>query len=229
MRVVMVLTSHSELGNTGEKTGFWLEEFAAPYYAFVDAGADVVIAAPEPGEPPVDPRSSEPENQTEATQRFANDVAAKVKLANPVSLDQVNVNETDALFFPGGHGPMWDLATSDATAQLVEAFYAQGKVIGAVCHGPAALVKAQTPQGDSILKGKKLTGFTNDEEKAVQLDQVVPFALETRLRELGGDFSQADVFQPYVVTDGTLVTGQNPPSSAPTAEAIVKLLSQVPA
>jgi putative intracellular protease/amidase len=229
MRVVMVLTSHSELGDTGEKTGFWLEEFAAPYYAFVDAGADVVIAAPEPGHPPIDPRSSEPENLTDATHRFKHDVAGKAKLANPISLDQIDVSSVDALFFPGGHGPMWDLASSDATAKLVESFYAQDKVIGAVCHGPAALVNAQTSQGDSILKGKKLTGFTNDEEKAVQLDQVVPFALETRLRELGGEFSKADVFQPYVVTDGLLVTGQNPPSSASTAQAIVKLLSQVPA
>ena len=229
MKIVMVLTSHSELGNTGEKTGFWLEEFAAPYYAFVDAGAEVVIAAPEPGHPPVDPRSSEPENLTEATHRFEHDVAGKAKLANPITLGQVNVSEADALFFPGGHGPMWDLASSDATAKLVEAFYAQGKVIGAVCHGPAALVKAQTPQGESILHGKKLTGFTNAEEKAVELDQVVPFALETRLRELGGEFSNADLFMPHVVTDGLLVTGQNPPSSAPTAEAIVKLLNQVPA
>ncbi|MEM9818209.1 MAG: type 1 glutamine amidotransferase domain-containing protein [Cyanobacteria bacterium P01_D01_bin.6] len=229
MQIVMVLTSHSELGNTGEKTGFWLEEFAAPYYAFVDAGADVVIAAPQPGEPPVDPRSSEPENQTEATQRFENDAAAKAKLAHPVTLDQVNIDAADALFFPGGHGPMWDLASSDANAKLVEAFYAQGKIIGAVCHGPAALVKAQTPQGESILQGKQLTAFTNAEEQAVQLDQIVPFALETRLRELGGDFSHAALFQSHVVTDGWLVTGQNPPSSAPTAAAIVKLLNQVPA
>ncbi|NEQ42285.1 MAG: type 1 glutamine amidotransferase domain-containing protein [Leptolyngbya sp. SIOISBB] len=229
MQIVMVLTSHSELGNTGEKTGFWLEEFAAPYYAFVDAGADVVIAAPQPGQPPVDPRSSEPENQTAATQRFENDAAAQAKLASPVTLDQIDVDTADALFFPGGHGPMWDLASSDANAKLVEAFYAQDKVISAVCHGPAALVKAQTPQGESILKGKKLTGFTNEEEKAVQLDQVVPFALETRLRELGGEFSQAALFQPHVVKDGLLVTGQNPPSSAGTAEAVVKLLNQVPA
>lgn len=229
MQIVMVLTSHSELGDTGEKTGFWLEEFAAPYYAFVDAGAEVVIATPQPGEPPIDPRSSEPENQTEATQRFGNDAAAQAKLANPIMLDQVDVAAAAAVFFPGGHGPMWDLASSDANAKLVEAFYAQDKVISAVCHGPAALVKAQTPQGDSILAGKKLTGFTNAEEKAVQLDQVVPFALETRLRELGGEFSQADTFQPHVVTDGWLVTGQNPPSSAGTAEAVVKLLNQVPA
>lgn len=229
MRIAMVLTSHSELGNTGEKTGFWLEEFAAPYYAFVDAGADVVIAAPAPGQPPIDPRSQSSESQTEVTKRFQNDAAAQAKLSNPIRLEQISVADTDALFFPGGHGPMWDLANSDACAKLVEAFYSQDKVIGAVCHGPAALVKAQTPEGHSILQGKQVTGFTNAEEKAVELDQVVPFALETRMRELGGEFSQAETFEPHVVTDGKLVTGQNPPSSAPIAEAIVKLLSQVPA
>jgi putative intracellular protease/amidase len=229
MRILMVLTSHSQLGDTEEKTGFWLEEFVAPYYAFLDAGADVTLAAPQSGLPPVDPRSTEPENQTEATRRFQNDPAAQAALSEPVLLDQVNADNFDALFFPGGHGPMWDLASSDASARLVESFYGQGKVIGAVCHGPAALVKAQTPQGESILKGKRLTAFTNAEEAAVKLDQVVPFALETRLKELGGNFSQADVFQPYVITDGTLVTGQNTPSSAPTAEAVINLLSQVPA
>jgi putative intracellular protease/amidase len=161
--------------------------------------------------------------------RFQNDGEAQAKLANPMPLEQVSADEADALFFPGGHGPMWDLANSDATAKLVEAFYGQDKVIGAVCHGPAALVKANTPQGESILKGKKLTAFTNAEEKAVQLYQVVPFALETRLRELGGEFSHADTFQPYVVTDGLLVTGQNPPSSTATAEAVVALLNRVPA
>jgi putative intracellular protease/amidase len=229
MRILMVLTSHSQLGDTEEKTGFWLEEFAAPYYAFLDAGANITIAAPQPGQPPVDPRSTEPDNQTAATERFQNDPEAQSALADPLLVDQVNADNFDALFFPGGHGPMWDLASSDATALLVETFYAQGKVIGAVCHGPAALVKAKTPQGESILRGKRLTAFTNAEEAAVQLDQVVPFALETCLKDLGGEFSQADVFQPYVVTDGTLVTGQNPPSSAPTAEAVINLLSQVPA
>jgi putative intracellular protease/amidase len=229
MRILMVLTSHSQLGDTEEKTGFWLEEFAAPYYAFLDAGANITIASPQPGQPPVDPRSTEPDNQTAATERFQNDPEAQSALADPLLVDQVNADNFDALFFPGGHGPMWDLASSDATALLVETFYAQGKVIGAVCHGPAALVKAKTPQGESILRGKRLTAFTNAEEAAVQLDQVVPFALETRLKDLGGEFSQADVFQPYVVTDGTLVTGQNPPSSAPTAEAVINLLSQVPA
>ena len=229
MHILMVLTSHSQLGDTDEKTGFWLEEFVAPYYAFLDAGANITIAAPQAGQPPVDPRSTGPDNQTEVTQRFQHDSEAQAALADPVLLDQVNADNFDALFFPGGHGPMWDLASSDTSARLVESFYAQGKVIGAVCHGPAAMVKAKTPQGESILKGKQLTAFTNAEESAVKLDQVVPFALETRLKELGGDFSQADVFQPYVVTDGNLVTGQNPPSSASTAEAVIKLLNQVPA
>ena len=229
MRIAMVLTSHSELGDTGEKTGFWLEEFVAPYYAFVDAGAEVVIAAPGTGEPPIDPRSEGSENQTEATERFQQDAAARAKLANPIAIEQVQVEGTDALFFPGGHGPMWDLANSDAAAQLVEAFYQHGKVIGAVCHGPAALIKANTDGGESILKGKKLTAFTNAEEQAVQLDQVVPFKLETRLKELGGDFHQAEPFKSHVVTDGNLVTGQNPPSSAATAHGVVKLLNQVPA
>ena len=225
----MVLTSHSELGDTGEKTGFWLEEFAAPYYVFVDAGAEIVIAAPEPSEPPIDPRSLEPENQTDATKRFQQDTAAQAKLVRPVQLEHISVENTDAIFFPGGHGPMWDLASSDDNAKLVEAFYAQDKVIGAVCHGPAALVKAKTPQGDSIIKGKRLTAFTNAEENAVQLDHIVPFALETHLRELGGDFSHAEAFQPHVVADGYLVTGQNPPSSAATAQAVVELLNRVPA
>lgn len=229
MRILMVLTSHSELGDTGEKTGFWLEEFTAPYYSFVDADADVVIAAPQAGHPPVDPRSTEPENQTAATRRFEQDEEGKARLANPLTLDQVNVDELDAIFFPGGHGPMWDLSASEATAKLVEAFYAQDKVIGAVCHGPAALVQAKTSTGESILKGKKLTAFTNAEEAAVKLDTVVPFPLETRLKELGGEFSKADVFEPYVVTDGTLVTGQNPPSSAPTAVAMMVALNRVPA
>ncbi|MEM9503854.1 MAG: type 1 glutamine amidotransferase domain-containing protein [Cyanobacteria bacterium P01_E01_bin.43] len=229
MRILMVLTSHSELGDTGEKTGFWLEEFAAPYYAFLDADAEVIIAAPKAGKPPIDPRSSAPEHQTEATQRFENDAEAQAKLANPVLLKDVSVDDAEAIFFPGGHGPMWDLATSEDVAKLVAAFDAQGKVVSAVCHGPAAFVNAKTPQGDSILHGKQLTAFTNEEEKAVELDQVVPFALETRLRELGSDFSQTDAFQPHVVTDGNLVTGQNPPSSAPTAVAVMTVLNQVTA
>jgi putative intracellular protease/amidase len=229
----MVLTAHSQLGDTGEKTGFWLEEFTAPYYAFLDAGMDVVIAAPDRGEPPVDPRSTTPDNQTETTQRFRQDGAARAKLSNPTPIAEINsetiANELDALFFPGGHGPMWDLANNNEVTALVEAFAAHHKVIGAVCHGPAALVQAQGQDGHALVKGKRLTAFTNAEEKAVGLDQVVPFALETRLRDLGGDFSHSDPLQSHVVTDGTLVTGQNPPASAETAQAVIALLNPVPA
>lgn len=227
MKILMVLTSHGELGDTGHKTGFWLEEFAAPYYAFVDAGAEVTLASVAGGQPPVDPRSSEPESQTEATRRFEQDEQAKAQLAQTLPLTEVNPDEFDALFFPGGHGPMWDLASSEANARLVEAFYQQGKVIGAVCHGPAALVLAKDGQGQSILQGKQVTGFTNEEEVAVALDQVVPFALETRLQELSGQFNGGAKFEPNVVVDGLLVTGQNPPSSEPAAKAVIQALKQV--
>lgn len=227
MKILMVLTSHAELGDTGHKTGFWLEEFAAPYYAFVDAGAEVTLASVSGGQPPIDPRSSEPESQTEATRRFEQDEPAKARLAHTVPLAEAKPHEYDALFFPGGHGPMWDLASSEANARLVETFYHQGKVIGAVCHGPAALVLAKNEQGQSILQGKQVTGFTNEEEVAVALDQVVPFALETRLKELGGQFHGGAKFEPNVVVDGRLVTGQNPPSSEPTAKAVIQTLKQV--
>lgn len=225
MKILMVLTSHAELGNTGHKTGFWLEEFTAPYYAFVDAGAAVTLASPAGGQPPVDPRSSAAEAQTETTQRFMQDQAAQEQLAQTLPLAEVSADDYDAVFFPGGHGPMWDLATSDVNARLVEAFYRQGKVIGAVCHGPAALVLAQDRQGQSILRGKQVTGFTNEEEVAVELEQVVPFALETRLAELSGQFLGGEKFQPKVVVDGKLVTGQNPPSSAITAAAVIEALA----
>lgn len=227
MKILMVLTSHAELGETGHKTGFWLEEFAAPYYAFVDAGAEVTLASVAGGQPPIDPRSSEPESQTEATRRFEQDAQTQAQLAQTIPLDQVSPGDYNALFFPGGHGPMWDLASSEATARLVETFYSQGKVIGAVCHGPAALVLAKDAQGQSILQGKQVTGFTNEEEIAVALDQVVPFALETRLAELGGRFYGGAKFQPNVVVDGRLITGQNPPSSEPTAKAVIQALKQV--
>ncbi|MBD0333910.1 MAG: type 1 glutamine amidotransferase domain-containing protein [Cyanobacteria bacterium Co-bin13] len=227
MNILMVLTSHAELGTTGHKTGFWLEEFAAPYYTFVDAGATVTLASPAGGQPPVDPRSAEPESQTEATQRFGQDSEAQARLAQTLPLSTIDPQEYDAIFFPGGHGPMWDLATDEDNARLVETFYRQGKVIGAVCHGPAALVLAQDSQGQSILKGKQVTGFTNEEEVAVALDQVVPFALETRLAELGGQFHGGAKFEPNVKVDGRLVTGQNPPSSEPTAKAVIQVLKQV--
>lgn len=226
MKILIVLTSHAELGDTGHKTGFWLEEFVAPYYAFVDGGATVALASPSGGQPPVDPRSTEPESQTEATRRFEQDSDAQAQLANTLTLAQVNPDDYDAIFFAGGHGPMWDLAASDVNARLVEGFYRQGKVIGAVCHGPAALVQAKDDQGRSILHGKRVTGFTNEEEVAVDLDKVVPFALETRLAELSGQFVGGATFQPNVVTDGNLVTGQNPPSSEPTAKAVMQALAQ---
>ncbi|HEY9878527.1 MAG TPA: type 1 glutamine amidotransferase domain-containing protein [Leptolyngbyaceae cyanobacterium] len=226
MKILIVLTSHAELGDTGHKTGFWLEEFVAPYYAFVDGGATVTLASPAGGQPPVDPRSTEPESQTEATRRFEQDSPAQAQLANTLPLAQINPEDYDAIFFAGGHGPMWDLASSEVSAGLVEAFYRQGKVIGAVCHGPAALVLAKDEQGRSILEGKRVTGFTNEEEAAVELDQVVPFALETRLAELSGQFVGGEKFQPNVVTDGNLITGQNPPSSEPTAKAVMQALAQ---
>lgn len=224
MNILMVLTSHADLGDSGHKTGFWLEEFAAPYYVFVDGGVEVTLASPQGGQPPLDPRSNEPESQTKATKRFEQDTAAQQQLAHTIPLDQINPDDYDALFFPGGHGPMWDLASSEPVARLVEHFYRQGKVVSAVCHGPAALVGANTEAGSPILQGKRVTGFTNQEEAAVELDQVVPFLLETRLTELGGQFSCADLFQPYVVTDGQLITGQNPPSSEPAAQAVLEAL-----
>jgi putative intracellular protease/amidase len=224
MKILMVLTSHATLGDSGHKTGFWLEEFAAPYYLFMDGGAAVTLASPQGGQPPMDPRSGEPESRTEATQRFEQDATAQERLAHTTPLAQVQADNYDALFFPGGHGPMWDLASSEAVARLVEAFHSQGKVVSAVCHGPAALIGAKTAAGTSILNGKRVTGFTNQEEIAVELDQIVPFLLETRLTELGGQFSCTEAFQPYVVTDGQLITGQNPASSAPAAQAVLEAL-----
>lgn len=225
MNILMVLTSHDALGNTGKKTGFWLEEFASPYYVFVDAGATVTLASPAGGQPPLDPKSSEPHAQTPATDRFNNDAAAQAALANTVPLRDVKADHFDAIFFPGGHGPLWDLAVDPINAVLVSAFYAQEKPIAAVCHGPAALVQATDANGESILKGRSLTSFTNEEEAAVELTDVVPFAIETQLIELGGVFSKADaLFAPYAVTDGLIITGQNPASSEAAAEALLKAL-----
>jgi len=229
MNILMVLTSHSVMGDSGKLTGLWLEEFVAPYYTFIDNGATVVLASPAGGQPPIDPRSTEPDSQTEATRRFQQDAEAQAALAHTQPLSEIDAAAFDALFFPGGHGPMWDLASSEAVAHLVETFWQQGKVIGAVCHGPAALVQAQDGQGTSILNGRSLTAFTNAEEAAVQLDQLVPFALESRLVELGGRFSQAQPFQPHVVSDGNLITGQNPPSSTQTAQAVLAALQRIPA
>jgi len=224
-RILMVLTSHDELGSTGDKTGFWLEEFASPYYAFKDAGAEVTLASPRGGQPPVDPKSSAPEWQTEATRRFNNDAEAKAALARTKPLSELDAGDFDAIFFPGGHGPMWDYPGNDTVAHLIEAFDEEGKPIGAVCHGPAALVSPKRSNGEPLVKGRKVTGFTNGEEAAVALTEVVPFLLEDKLRELGGDYVKAADFEPFVVADGHIITGQNPASSAPAAEKMLEVLS----
>lgn len=226
MKILIVLTSHDTLGNTGQKTGFWLEELAAPYYVFVDAEADVILASPAGGQPPLDPKSSAPEYQTEATQRFEADKTACEKLATTLPLKEIEAADFDAIFYPGGHGPMWDLATDAINARLVGEFYDRGKAIGAVCHGPAALVSAKDQNGHSILQGRSLTCFTNVEETAVELEKVVPFLLETRLKELGATFSNAEAFSPHCVRDGHIVTGQNPPSSEPAAKAILEIVKE---
>lgn len=220
----MILTSHDRLGDTGEKTGFWLEELAAPYYAFKDAGAGIVLASPAGGQPPLDPKSSAPDSQTDATRRFLADEAATRQLASTRKLSELRAEEFDALFVPGGHGPMWDLAGDAASIALIEAFVAAGKPVAAVCHGPAAITDVRDPQGAWLVKGRKVTGFTNGEEEAVGLKDVVPFLLEDRLKERGGIYSKKDDFEPHVLVDGLLVTGQNPASSEPAAKALLNLV-----
>jgi putative intracellular protease/amidase len=226
MKVLFVLTSHDELGNTGKKTGFWVEEFAAPYYTLLDAGVDVTLASPKGGQPPIDPKSAEPDAQTEATRRFDSDPATRDKLAHTLRLAEVRADDYDAVFYPGGHGPLWDLSVDPDSIALIEAFNTQQKPIAAVCHAPAVLAPARTPDGEPLVKGKKVTGFTNTEEEAVQLTHVVPFLVEDRLKELGGLFSKAADWQPYVVRDGLLITGQNPASSEPAAEELLRVLQK---
>lgn len=227
MKILIVLTSHDQLGDTGEKTGFWLEEFAAPYYLLKDAGAAITLASPKGGQPPLDPKSALPENQTESTKRFNGDSAAQAELAKTKKLAEVSADDFDALFFPGGHGPMWDLADNALTIALIEAFVKAGKPVAAVCHAPVALVNAKGMDGAYLVKGKRVTGFTNEEEAAVGLTAVVPFLLEDRLKERGGIFSRAANWAPHVLVDGKLVTGQNPASSGPVAEELLKLLHAV--
>ena len=223
MKILMVLTSHDKLGNTGRKTGFWLEEFAAPYFTFLDAGATVTVASPKGGQPPLDPVSDTPEGQTELTRRFKQDPAAQAVLANTVRLSDVKASDYDAVFYPGGHGPMWDLAEDPRSIALIEDFYSSGKPVAAVCHAPGVLHRVQF-QGQPIVKGKRVTGFTNGEEEAVHLTKVVPFLVEDELKRLGGLYEKVANWVPFVVTDGRLVTGQNPASSKAGAEALLKLL-----
>jgi len=227
MKILMVITSHDKLGDTGKKTGFWLEEFAAPYYTFLDAGAAVTLASPRGGEPPLDPKSDTPDGQTEATERFKKDRSAQAVLASTVKLADVRAEDYDAIFYPGGHGPMWDMPDNATSIALIEAFVKADKPVGAVCHAPVALVNVRGKDGEYLVKGKRVTGFTNEEEAAVGLTTVVPFLLEDRLKERGGIFSKAANWDPYVQVDGKLVTGQNPASSGPGGEALLKLLRAV--
>ena len=224
MKILMVLTSHDQLGNTGRKTGFWLEEFASPYYGFLDAGAEVTLASPKGGQPPLDPKSDTPEGQTEATNRFKADPAAQAALANTVKLAGVRAEDYDAVFYPGGHGPLWDLAEDPNSIALITNFVKAGKPVAAVCHGPGVLRRVEV-NGAPLVKGKRVTGFTNTEEEAVQLTQVVPFLVEDELKRLGGRFEKADDWQSFAITDGRLVTGQNPASSAAAAQELIKLLA----
>lgn len=228
MKVLMVLTSHDRLGNTGKPTGFWLEEFAAPYYVFKDAGAEITVASPKGGQPPLDPKSNEPKFQTDLTHRFEADPAAKAQLATTIRLDSVKAEDFDTVFYPGGHGPMWDLAEDRTSIALIEAFVAAGKPIALVCHAPGALRHVEGPDGNPLVRGKKVTGFTNTEEGAVGLTQVVPFLVENELKAKGGIFSKAADWQPYVLTDGLLITGQNPASSGPAAKELVEMLNKNP-
>lgn len=227
MKVLIVLTSHDRLGDTGKKTGFWLEEFAAPYYVLKDAGVELTLASPKGGQPPLDPKSDLPENQTETTKRFRADDAAQAQLANTKKLADVSADDFGAVFYPGGHGPMWDMPDNVTSIALIEAFVKADKPVGAVCHAPVAFVNVRGKDGEYLVKGKRVTGFTNTEEVVVGLDHVVPFLLEDRLKERGGVYSKTADFAPYVQVDGLLVTGQNPASSGPGAEALLKLLRSV--
>ncbi|WP_312457540.1 type 1 glutamine amidotransferase domain-containing protein [Pseudescherichia sp.] len=225
MKVLMVLTSHDTLGNTGRKTGFWLEELAAPYYAFKDAGAEIVLASPKGGKPPLDPKSNEPDAQTELTHRFEADADAMTQLANTVRLDSVSQADFDTVFYPGGHGPLWDLAEDKHSIALIESFIAAGKHVALVCHAPGVLRHVKAPEGKPLVEGRKVTGFTNTEEEAVGLTDVVPFLVEDELIAKGGIYSKGEDWSSYVVTDGLLITGQNPGSSAATAEQLLKQLA----
>lgn len=225
MKILIVLTSHDQLGNTGKKTGFWLEELAAPYYTFKDAGADIVLASPKGGQPPLDPKSDEPSSQTDTTRRFHADAAAKAQLASTVRLDAVQQQDFDTVFYSGGHGPLWDLAEDKNSIKLIESFLAASKPVALVCHAPGALRHVTTPEGKPLVAGKRVTGFSNTEEEAVELTKIVPFLVEDELRAQGGLFSKGADSAPYVVEDGLLITGQNPASSAATAELLLEKLA----
>nr|BFF37576.1 type 1 glutamine amidotransferase domain-containing protein [Tenacibaculum mesophilum] len=222
-KVVFVLTSHEELGNTGEKTGFWIEEFAAPYYLLKDKGVEVTLASPKGGQPPIDPKSNEPDFQTPATLRFNKDEELQNVIANTTKLSEISEADYDAIFYPGGHGPLWDLAEDKHSIALIEAFYTNDKPVGAVCHAPIVLKDAQV-NGEPLVKNKKVTGFSNTEEEIMQLTSIVPFLVEDELKNKGGIYSKAGDWQEYVIEDGNLITGQNPASSELVAEKLLAKL-----
>jgi putative intracellular protease/amidase len=226
MKILMVLTSHDKLGDTGRKTGFWLEELAAPYYVFQDAGAEIVLASPKGGRPPLDPKSDEPAFQTDLTRRFSADAAATARLADTARLDGLRQEDFDTLFYPGGHGPLWDLAEDAHSIALLESFVAAGKPIALVCHAPGVLRHVKGPDGGPLVAGRNVTGFTNSEEEAVGLTSVVPFLVEDELKAKGGLFSKGADWAAYVVQDGRLITGQNPASSEPAARKLLEELSK---
>ena len=225
MNILIILTSHDELGETGLKTGFWLEEFATPYFTLLDAGASITLASPKGGQPPIDPKSDEPDFQTAATERFKSDSNAQTVLANTSKLSDIKAEDYDAVMYPGGHGLLWDLANDQDSIAVIEAMVAANKPVASVCHAPAVLLKAKAPNGEPLVKGKKVAGFTNSEEDAVQLTDVVPLLVEDELIRLGGQYSKVDDWQSYVITDGKLITGQNPASSEAVAKAILELFS----
>lgn len=224
MKILVVLTSHDQLGDTGEKTGYWYEEMAAPYYRFTDAGVDLVLASPAGGAPPMDPMSNTPDFQTEDTRRFDGDQQAQQALAATVPLDSVSAADFDAIFYPGGHGPMYDLAEDSVSIRLIEAFWSAGKPVASTCHGPAVLRHVTDETGLPLVRGRRVTGFANSEEAAVERTEAVPFLLEDELKRLGGNYSKVEDWKPYVVEDGRLITGQNPNSAGPVADALLAQL-----
>ncbi|WP_321788962.1 type 1 glutamine amidotransferase domain-containing protein [Paraburkholderia sp. J94] len=226
MKVLIVLTSHEDLGNTGKKTGFWLEEFAAPYYALRDAGAQLTLASPKGGQPPLDPKSSDPSAQTDATRRFDADAAARAELASTKRLADIDASAFDAVFYPGGHGPLWDLAEDPVSIALIEKTLAAGKPVAAVCHAPGVLRHVKGADGKPLVAGKSVTGFANSEEAAVGLTDVVPFLVEDMLKDHGGLYTKGADWAPHVAVDGLLITGQNPASSEPVAEALLAALKR---
>jgi putative intracellular protease/amidase len=226
MKVLMVLTSHDQLGNTGRKTGFWLEELAAPYYVFKDASAQITLASPKGGRPPLDPKSNEPNFQTDITRRFEKDASAEDQLSKTVRLDSVRQEDYDTVFYPGGHGPMWDLAEDKNSIRLIESFLAAGKYIALVCHAPGVLRHVRTQQGKPLVEGRNVTGFTNGEEEEVGLTKVVPFLVEDELMRLGATFSKVKNWGVYTIGDGQLITGQNPASSGPAARVLIETLKR---